>query len=648
MNVDPNLIAEANKEKNNEVEELLDVPNQNVSTGTPIVPNNSSNIEIDSLDAIPLDNNTLANGLPDPKMIQKKEEVEVPKKKKKKVLPIILIILLLILAFGGFVAYKILSVDAKTVYSTIIDEVFKKAAVVVNNTDPYKSRTTFMTTGNATISSNIKGYETLQEYSLEYRYGMDDTNNIEAYLNVLESKKSIIDVLLYKKNNNVYIQSEKVFNKMVNFGEVSSTDSLNNQMAANLNASLNNIKTTFKTQLSDRTLKRELTDLTVNGKNTKVFANTLTLFPEQVNNIYKSIIANLPTDEQTKNMLVESLNQTTTTNDKLGNAATADAKYKIVVYTSILKNEVLALKAYDLSGNEFLTYKKNNSSIDVILTYGKYYISLYGPKTKLNLTVNYDGYSFINGIIEKNETGNTITLNLYSSYITTGIADENEEPLNLVFNTMSNSNNNGELVEMYTITLNVNNQNKTNSIVINIQNKTTYDVKVAQSSVGKAIDYNTISEDDLIKSRNKLENIIYNSKAFNEIGVIYFGDILKNNLQNEIDSLVGAAKTAYKDELNKQNSKVTNMANVCINADYLINNDYLAKTGSFDGSVLIKKDGTIEFWIKNSNYHFTGANYETYSIDNAKNTETGSDFTQCGKKSTVTVTCFNTNSCKAK
>ena len=204
--------------------------------------------------------------------------VSTPKKKKNKA-PIIVIIIIFVLAILATVAW--LFINKKTSTKTIFVDGFKNVSEkLLLTTDDYKSTTSTLKFNlNVNDNSSLGIINILNNLSLDFSVNRDDDNKvIDTFVKANYEGKQALNINVYGNNDSLYLYLAGLYDKYIKlpvseeeYSKLFQTDTSSNK------ALKEGLDKAFEAALKDEYLSKSTETIRVNGTDTKVNANRLTL-----------------------------------------------------------------------------------------------------------------------------------------------------------------------------------------------------------------------------------------------------------------------------------------------------------------------------------------------------------------------------------
>ena len=204
--------------------------------------------------------------------------VSTPKKKKNKA-PIIVIIIIFVLAILATVAW--LFINKKTSTKTIFVDGFKNVSEkLLLTTDDYKSTTSTLKFNlNVNDNSSLGIINILNNLSLDFSVNRDDDNKvIDTFVKANYEGKQALNINVYGNNDSLYLYLAGLYDKYIKlpvseeeYSKLFQTDTSSNK------ALKEGLDKAFEASLKDEYLSKSTETIRVNGTDTKVNANRLTL-----------------------------------------------------------------------------------------------------------------------------------------------------------------------------------------------------------------------------------------------------------------------------------------------------------------------------------------------------------------------------------
>lgn len=390
---------------------------------------------------------TLDPALTTPAAIQpyKEPEEEEPKKKVKAPLLITLIIVLIIaLGVAAFAAYIFLFVKPAKIHSEVITQFFNNANTYITSSMTEEEKyETLKQVGHMTFETNMEQLKTLNNYSIDYTLGVNPSKNVALMdLSLLEKNSSILGGTVYMLEDGIYFQGEKIYDGILKIGDATFNisdlyNSENKLTKEEVTYILNAYKNYLIKSFDESKYERKLTTEKINNKSQKVFNNYYVINEATSYQMAKSILESLKADSKALEIMAKSTGETvadlTSGIDSAISSLTAPELtgstdvYSFNVYTSIVTNEVLAVKIYDGTSVIFEYYNDNGTAnynfsfegLDIVATKK-------GTVTTIKAVYDHDPVLDIT-INRPNENSYTATINIAMSglFAEDGLNDDN-------------------------------------------------------------------------------------------------------------------------------------------------------------------------------------------------------------------------------
>ncbi|MCM1053787.1 MAG: hypothetical protein NC483_07440, partial [Ruminococcus sp.] len=348
-------------------------------------------------------------------------EVMINKKRKWKFLGISLFLIIAI-GVGLYFGYMKLNSNPSAIYKEVINECYTNINKYLkehrkNEFDIDTSKEPLVLSFDTKLDSNIDVLKTFTNKKYELKLGLDFERKLATLdANISKDEENILDVLTLLKNNNFYLKSTKLIDKVLNLGEYKLFDTLNNYLdEANQNSFdydaldyiIKNLKNSYIASLDKKNF--EITKENDSSKKITYIMNN-----DNLNNTIRFILNNIAKDKKMLEALASiSGYDASEIKDSIGEELRNDS------FTSC---EQLETSIYVDNFNNFLGFALNdgNDTIKIDL-----------KDNKLDIKINIDNESFL---LETNDDYISIKyLQNDKELINLKINNSNSEDLNMDF-----------------------------------------------------------------------------------------------------------------------------------------------------------------------------------------------------------------------
>ncbi len=484
--------------ENENVEGLNTLPENNVVNTTPQSPEVT---EVLHTEPIPQQVIEPVNTLP-------------PEEKKKGKLGLI-ILLIVIALIGGLIGYYFLVFNnTENIYKRAIDGIGNEIIETIDETDKFiKEAELFtkplMVKSTISASSSDPFLKDLSVASFNINAGMDYKNKeYSANITLNEDNKALINILAYIKDKNVYLQSQKLFYRVVQIEGLTELPDIDLEME-NMLTDYKYIVKTFKDaivkSIDKKYLEKVSETVTVDGKDAKVTKIVLKYNEANAKEMDAKIVEYLLNDNEFLNIILKyakKTNDSVTLNDikEVINELKSADKYEnfeegdINLYVSGFTNK---LAGFGLkSNNEEFKVLVINEKVKITMNNEEIATGTYKDE-KLTLKCEMD------------ETNIEIELDNKKGNLNVKLSDGDEN-----INVISESTNkyNGILTVNATLE-NINYNVKLNYELLPKTN-------IEKINTTNAINYNSLTEENMNTIMNNLMNALQNSKLMNMFSTI--------------------------------------------------------------------------------------------------------------------------------
>lgn len=404
----------------------------------------------------------------------------------------LIVILVLIVLVGCFYVYFNYVVTPYKMFSLLANTYYNKVVTIAENKSIIgKEAKTIKIDGHSSISSTNLSYILLSGYNADYKVGIDiNENKVYSEITLNKDKKALIDALLFVKNNKLYIDSSKIYDKVL-YSALSESDSSKKTDTTSMLYLLKLAKDTFLNNINRDNISKKFTYEKINGKTFVGNKITYVIDSKEYNNIKNSIIKSYLNDKTAMEYLKEIINNDDTNITELLNSLLKEDKIDSITidaYVTLVSNEFVKL---NIKGkNTEVSYEESKSNIVFSLT-GKVDTS----SEEMNYSINFD-YDINNNKINLELISGE--MKVVANYSET-IKSDNLYSGNLVINIYSN--------KLFT---------KADTI---IKSDFTYSLneKVEDAIVGNTIDYSKLSDKEKYKIMENLYNALGLTNLYNSL-----------------------------------------------------------------------------------------------------------------------------------
>lgn len=248
-----------------------------------------------------------------------KEDLSLKRKEnKKRKWKFILVCLFLLIAIGIglYIGYQKLNSNPVSIYKETINNAYNYASKYLKETKKNEfnldlNNEPFVLSLDANLESNIKELANFTGKNYNLELGLDVKKEI-ATLNadISENNETIISLLTLLKNDNAYLKSPKLLNKVINLGEFNLFDNLNLNSYLKINDEnitltsddldymLKFLKNSYLSSLDKRKFKLEHEKITINDKEYDSKKIIYTLDKENAERTSKYILKSILKDKK--------------------------------------------------------------------------------------------------------------------------------------------------------------------------------------------------------------------------------------------------------------------------------------------------------------------------------------------------------------
>lgn len=606
-----------------------------------MIENNQNNTNVEMLDVgvQPLENSNVINNN------------ELPKNKKKNLFIVLIIISVLVLILIGLGVHYILTINnPKAIFTNINNYFYENLGKAITNSEQYIEQS-YLYEGNVKINTNIEEYSFLNNETFNYSFGIDIQNEkAEAGIELIEGSSPLISANANIKDNNVYVDLDELFDKVILVDDKTIKDNLGisvNELFTELKnayseeniTSLNYIVSRLQ-EISNKSLEKVNYEKTkekidINGKEIKVTKMSLTFNKENAQIIGNTIADEMLNDTKllekiaslaktNKTDLVEMLNSF---KEEINTIEEYDETLKMSIYTTGFLGDVVKV-----------SFEENNIEEIYFINYENYKL-LVLEDTSIevkgkNLIVKYLGEVIITGTVNKLELDNIdidfksndntfkgkITCVNNSSNADLKIDLEINSDEKIEFNMSSNMNkvSDTQFDAKMIVKVAIDNQ----SVEVTNTSKLNLSSNIANINTNNALNYNNITEEDI----NKIEENLYKAFKGTEFeGLIAF-DNEANFAENANYAIEAASHAMTLILIDSYSSEYTieNDTTYCFTLENLdglldIDGDYK----DYEGTITVTKNGNnynYRIEMHNSEYYVKKYNNVTeadvYSVEN--------------------------------
>lgn len=445
--------------QNNSNSTTNDIFSTSVSGSSTVSEDVNDNLNSDNMSSLNVDNDVSSNNISSDKLDNSnvnnmvdsginnnynniEDETNVKKKSKKGGIVIAIIILIILgLVAGGFIYYKM--VLSKNVFKLLVDDTFNYLQGNIVDSKSASGDFSFKIKATSSDSSDSEVLDIINKLDLSGSYAVDYENKIvDLALKSNYDDKKLLDADIYMDDGNGYVYLDKVYDKYIKM-PIDDYDSLFSSMdkQKDYKVILSSINKAIDDALLDDYFVKSKD--TIDGK--KVNKTTLKLNKDNYMAIKKSVINSLVNDNEfLKSVSSVSEEEVSDIKDALNDLLEEDddfTDFDISIYTKGIKMDFVKLEISD--GSDKLVITNNDS---------KY---------------NFEYY-------EDNEV-------MYSGSVK---LEEKDDKVNLV--------------------INFEDKLEKASMEITINSSVKYDTKVEKKDVSNSVDYDSMSNNDMLEIYNNI------------------------------------------------------------------------------------------------------------------------------------------------
>lgn len=574
------------------------------------------------------------------------QELNESSSKKKKSINIILVVLgVLIIALVIFLIYYTISMKKpEKVFNNITNYMFNSVENLFSNSNKINLEETGLVTGNLKINTTIEEYDFLDNAVFNYNLGYDIKNKkAELGFGYDEDNQKVMFAETEIKDNNLYFYLDDLFDKVI----LMDNETIQNEFEININDIFTNIEEYLKDDKSEDILyiikqlhlitnkvfenvKYETLNekLNVNNKEINTTKMVLNLNKENMSTMLHTYIDEILKNDEllTKiaNLLEIEKNELTdefkSMQKEIDSIEEPTENVKLSIYTTGLFGNIVKI-AYEID-NEEIMYYVNHKEYKLIYL-DEYYIEI----NQKDLSVKYNDELIISGTVNSlelnkldidfksedkeesfkgnikyiNENGN-LKSNINFEFTTETIAK-----LNIEIN--NNKVNEKEYNSNIIFALEVDSQ----KIELTNTMKTMLGKEIASNEVSNTINYNDLTENDLITIEENLYNKLESTKLgeFINLNNNLDDSLLKETFMTQANVAISeASDAAALIEIGSLSSRYFTKENIntyCFTINDLINAGFLPKESytNITGTITVTKTSNGYIYntqLKDENY----------------------------------------------
>lgn len=359
----------------------------------------------------------------------KTEETVKPKieregyKKSKLKFFIVGLLVIIAIAIGLYVGYKKLNNDPMSIYKDAINETYKFLSNEVKELEKKSFKNIDLSNDpavfslNAKLDSNIEGLEKFAGYNYSVNGGLDLKNKkLNAGVNISEDNASILSLIFSLVNNNIYLQSKELYDKVIDLG---TEDSINDVFtnfeltenpisfsSDNYEYILKEMKRILINSLDKDKFTMDEETIEINGKKYNAKKAFYNLDKENMERTIKYFKAEMLKDEKLLKAISESLGYT---KDELKDILKKEvdmSKYadtKVILYTD--RFNTLIAGALFIDTDKVLSLECVNDTVIIEMNYETSDLVINCEKDKTTITI-YDNEDKVFNLVARNDKEN--------------------------------------------------------------------------------------------------------------------------------------------------------------------------------------------------------------------------------------------------
>lgn len=466
-----NCGVEVNNDSNNINNELGEKEEFAVKNEENVANNVVNNVVGPDIKPLDITNINSQNVMHDITNISNNDNTESNKKKSNKKFIIIIVIIVLLLVITGGLLY-VLKPAKKSAKGVFVDSFKSVTSSIFKDNDVKKQSV------NQTIKYNISGAgvesfsEIFNNIVLKDNTSVDrDLKNIEEELIVNYKNNDLFGVGIYGRENSLYLGIDGLYDKYIKLPITDSEyNSIFNSDKKNSKAIKETLDDAFEKSLDDKYFTKSSKKLTVDDKNKKFNAYTLTIDNSNIKKITKSFINSLANNDSFISMLGADKNTIKAYINMIDyNSISLDNPFEITIYTEGNKDVYKGIEfSTKVEGNvmsvRYMDIDKENAELvfDMGITSFSMKINSVGDDTKNKTTATIDM-----GIMKMSMIADTIISNKvefksidtnkvvdFDSFIETGLYDiinnviTNEKIIEFITDVTDNFGMNGDISDL--------------------------------------------------------------------------------------------------------------------------------------------------------------------------------------------------------
>lgn len=539
-------------------------------------------------------------------------------KKNKNSKLLIFIGLIVVLLIGLGVHYLLTINNPKTIFTKISNSFFESMETALIEAPEFLDKS-YLYEGNVKINTNIEEYTFLNNETFNYALGLDIKNKkAEAEFGLLEGSNKLINVNANVKDNNVYVDLDELFEKVILFDD--------NTIKENTGMSINEIFTELEALYSEENIddikyivtkfkeitnevlekvdyEKDNTKVDVNGKSVSANKMSLKFSKDNLQVIAKTYIDGILNDDKLidkivslgeieKSEFVEMLNSA---KEQISSIEEPSGALRISIYTKGLLGNIVKVALEENSVDEayFVNYKEYK-----LIAIDDMFIEINDTK----LTIKEGEDVIANGTVNSFETNNinidfvSVDNELFKGNVT---YVNNNSNMNFKFNLEvsgdekiainleSNINNVSDTETETKIVVDLSYGNE--SIKVTNTTKMTVGANIANINANNTLNYNNMTEEDMNTITSNLEARLKGTK---------YGELMNINGESDFitdaNNAIEAASQAVSFITIGSSSNYYTMENAntyCFTLQNLEDAGYLKGYDDYEGTITVTKVG---------------------------------------------------------